>query len=98
MKTNFLSFKKNVPLLLGSMILLTSLGLSSYNFSGSGEEKKAGFAESDLKVDTVATGLTMPWATAFLPTGELLVTERSGKLRLVKNGVLDPTQFPVFRK
>ncbi|MCF2442822.1 PQQ-dependent sugar dehydrogenase [Dyadobacter sp. CY345] len=91
MKTNFLSLKKNIPLVLGSLILLASLGLSSYNFSVSGEEKKAGFAESDLKVDTVATGLTMPWATAFLPTGELLVTERGGKLRLVKNGVLDPT-------
>ena len=91
MKKNFLSLKKNVPLALGSMLLLASLGFTSYNYPKANDDKKIGFAESDLKVDTVASGLTMPWATAFLPGGELLVTERGGKLRLVKNGVLDPT-------
>ncbi|GAB3323425.1 PQQ-dependent sugar dehydrogenase [Larkinella ripae] len=45
----------------------------------------------NLKIDTVVSGLKMPWAMAFLPDGNLLVTERPGQLRLVKNGQLDPT-------
>src|SRR5262249_28669233 len=36
-------------------------------------------------------GFTQPWALAFLPNGDLLVTERRGTLRLVHNWTLDPT-------
>ncbi len=39
---------------------------------------------------TVTKGLTQPWSMAFLPDGRILVTERGGKLRIVKDGVLDP--------
>ena len=39
----------------------------------------------------VATrGLSRPYALAFLPDGRLLITERAGALRIVKDGVLDP--------
>jgi glucose/arabinose dehydrogenase len=34
-------------------------------------------------VDTVAKGLTNPWALEFLPDGRMLVTERAGRLRFV---------------
>jgi glucose/arabinose dehydrogenase len=40
---------------------------------------------------TVVKGLNQPWAMAFLPDGAILITERSGRLRIVRNGVLDPT-------
>jgi len=40
---------------------------------------------------TVTKGLNQPWSMAFLPDGRILVTERGGKLRIVKDGVLDPT-------
>src|SRR5262245_3273248 len=39
---------------------------------------------------TVTKGLVHPWALAFLPDGSMLVTERPGRLRVVRNGVLDP--------
>ncbi len=35
-------------------------------------------------------GLQRPWALAFLPNGDILITERAGRLRIVRNGVLDP--------
>ena len=40
---------------------------------------------------TVTKGLNQPWSMAFLPDGSILVTERPGRLRIVRNGVLDPT-------
>ena len=39
---------------------------------------------------SVIKGLSHPWSLTFLPTGEMLVTERPGRLRIVRKGVLDP--------
>lgn len=48
----------------------------------------------------LASGLDHPWAIAFLPTGEILVTERAGRLRVLsKDGKLSPAVAglpPVF--
>jgi glucose/arabinose dehydrogenase len=43
-----------------------------------------------IRVVAVTTGLEYPWALAFLPDGSMLVTERAGRLRVVRNGTLDP--------
>jgi glucose/arabinose dehydrogenase len=40
-------------------------------------------APDNLRVDTVAKGLSFPWAIAFLPDGRMLVTERAGRMRIV---------------
>lgn len=48
-------------------------------------------SELQIRVSAVATGLSHPWSLAFLPNGDALVTERTGKLRIIRNGVLDPT-------
>jgi aldose sugar dehydrogenase len=42
-----------------------------------------------LQVVVVARGLEQPWSLAFLPGGDMLVTERPGRLRLIHNGALD---------
>jgi glucose/arabinose dehydrogenase len=44
----------------------------------------------DIRVVVLARGLAHPWSLAFLPSGELLVTERTGALRIVRDGKLDP--------
>lgn len=42
------------------------------------------FAQTpQIKIDTIADGLENPWGLAFLPDGQMLVTERPGRLKLV---------------
>lgn len=41
-----------------------------------------------FNVETIAEGLVNPWSMAFLPDGSMLVTERDGKLRVIRNGAL----------
>jgi glucose/arabinose dehydrogenase len=43
---------------------------------------------SQFKVATLAEGLVNPWSLAFLPDGSILVTERDGKLRVIRDGAL----------
>ena len=45
-------------------------------------------ASSTAIVDTVASGLEVPWALAFAPDGRLFVTERVGRIRVIENGAL----------
>ena len=42
-----------------------------------------------VNVKVVAEGLSRPWSLAFLPDGNMLVTERTGNLRVIKNGKLE---------
>jgi glucose/arabinose dehydrogenase len=42
----------------------------------------------DYRVVTVAEGFVNPWSIAFLPNGDMLVTERPGRLRIVRAGRL----------
>jgi glucose/arabinose dehydrogenase len=43
-----------------------------------------------IHVTVVTKGLDHPWGMAFVPDGSMLVTERPGRLRVIRNGVLDP--------
>lgn len=56
-------------------------------------------SELPVRVTAVATGLSHPWSLAFLPDPStslgasgmtMLVTERSGRLRIIRHGALDP--------
>ncbi|HEX8551088.1 MAG TPA: PQQ-dependent sugar dehydrogenase [Abditibacteriaceae bacterium] len=51
---------------------------------------------TNFRVETVATGLEIPWAMAFTPDGRLFVTERPGRLRVIANGVLQEKPVAEF--
>ena len=40
---------------------------------------------------TPIRGLVRPWTLVFLPNGDMLVTEKPGRLRILRNGKVDPT-------
>src|SRR5262245_66622828 len=42
-----------------------------------------------IRVSVVTKGLSHPWSMAWLPNGDLLITERAGQLRILRNGVLE---------
>jgi aldose sugar dehydrogenase len=42
-----------------------------------------------LRAVSVVSGLEHPWGMAWLPDGSILITERPGRLRIVRDGVLD---------
>jgi glucose/arabinose dehydrogenase len=48
----------------------------------------------DFRLVPVADGLVTPWSMAFLPDGDMLITERPGRLRIVRDGHLldDPVE------
>lgn len=65
------------PLLL---IVAVSCGITSFAANA-----------SDFRVDTITDGLENPWDMVFLPAGGILVTERTGALRLISSGKLVDT-------
>lgn len=50
--------------------------------------------DAQFRVETVASGLEVPWAFAWLPNGDMLVTERPGRVRIIEKGSLRTE--PVF--
>ena len=51
-------------------------------------------AHHDYRVVEVTGGLVQPWSMAWLPDGDMLVTEKPGRLRVVRNGELLPEAVP----
>jgi glucose/arabinose dehydrogenase len=41
-----------------------------------------------FKVETYAQGMEIPWAFAWLPNNDMLITERRGRVRIIENGKL----------
>jgi glucose/arabinose dehydrogenase len=73
----------------------TLLSLLTIGFAVSGGVLLSGqtplrSAFHDYRVVTVADGLIQPWSMTFLPGGDALVTERPGRLRIIRNGKLLP--------
>ena len=47
-------------------------------------------AAKGYELESVVKGLEHPWSMAWLPNGDMLVTERPGRLRVVRDGKLVP--------
>lgn len=49
-----------------------------------------------VQVDTLVSGLEVPWDMVFLPDDRMLITERPGRIRLVQDGELLPEPWAVL--
>src|SRR5690348_10777671 len=61
---------------------------------GDGPWQFESYEQRTIKVSVVTKGLSHPWSVAFLPDGDMLITERIGRLRVLRmksgSAVLDP--------
>ena len=74
-------------------LLFAGCGTSSGATAASADTPARAAGNADVRV--LATGLSIPWDIAFLPDGRAVVTERAGRVRLIKRGSL--RQTPVAR-
>ena len=84
-------------ILLATALLLVACqpfasGASGGNSSGTAAAEVVGIP-AGLGVETVVEGLEIPWDLAFTPDNRILVTERPGRIRVVKDGVLQETPY-----
>jgi glucose/arabinose dehydrogenase len=70
------------------LAVLALLGAASTLPLGAQDAPVMRSAWHDYRVVTVADGLENPWGMAFLPGGDMLITERPGRLRIVRDGRL----------
>ncbi len=61
---------------------------------GAGPFDLQSWEQRDYRVVVLARGFTQPRAIAFLPSGDILITEKIGRLRLVRDGVMQPEPVP----
>ena len=62
--------------------------------SSGNENVESQTGDTRFRVETVASGLEVPWGFAFLPNKDLLFTERPGRVRIIEGGKLRTE--PVF--
>lgn len=77
-----------------SLALLTAGAVFAVAAPTSGQAPVMRSAYHDYRVVTVVDGLERPWSIAFLPGGDMLVTEKAGRLRIVRDGALLPDPVP----
>ncbi|MGL1956695.1 MAG: PQQ-dependent sugar dehydrogenase [Colwellia sp.] len=75
--------KKHIIILLAYVISFYCQAESSHPMKNTGVDK-------DISMTLVTEEISIPWAMVQLPSQEILITERSGELRVYKNGRLLP--------
>lgn len=70
------------PIRTGLLIVTAVIGLLSSTFLANASQQAA------PTVDVLVTGLDTPWALAFAPDGRIFLSERPGRIRIIKDGQL----------
>src|SRR3982751_407712 len=89
MRSNFFS----TSLLIMALAFAVGCGRPSAGSSGD-QPVESQSPDAGFRVETIASGLQVPWAFAFLPNGNILFTERPGRVRIIEGGKLRAE--PVF--
>lgn len=63
---------------------------------GAGEVAVTKDGKTRFRVETVVSGLEVPWGIVFTPKGRMIFTERPGRVRVVENGKLRPEPLAVI--
>ena len=74
----------------GASVRLLLSAAATVGLAGSALAQPPGPPGEQFKVVTFVEGLKNPWSMAWLPNGDMLVTERGGTLRIVNGGKLLP--------
>ncbi|MGD1901210.1 MAG: PQQ-dependent sugar dehydrogenase [Geitlerinemataceae cyanobacterium] len=97
--------RQTLPVLLAATILCscTSPSQSSATIENRPDSTSGDIAESTAEPSTAQATYTIapvfenlehPWSMTWLPNGDILITERPGRLRLVRDGELQPDPIP----
>jgi len=78
----------------GLRVLLVGALLSVPATAGAASSQTFVSERYEFRLTTLASGLAYPWALAFLPNGDMLISERAGRLRMLRDGKLDPSPIP----
>ena len=79
------------------LIIAALVAFGCGNAAPTGAPENAEFESQDsvkFRTEVVASNLEVPWAFAWLPNGNLLFTERRGRVRIIESGKLRPE--PVY--
>ena len=87
--------RKRIWLWLAAVLIVACVGFIFFVIFRSVESKKpatdaAIFVSTNppaYTIEPIVDGLDHPWDVAFLPGGQLIYTERKGKISTLKNGV-----------
>lgn len=86
---------KTVPAIVFSAAAFVAAFVVPAGVDGQPQAKaKTKAKNAPYKTVTVATGLWHPWSLAWLPNGDMLVSERNGKVRMIRDNKLDPDPIP----
>lgn len=87
----FQNFIKNQPAFhMKKLSVIVSLIMITFFVSGFMFSPRSGSNEQHegFVIDTLASGLSVPWDIVFLPDGDMLFSERAGRVRLYRNNAL----------
>ena len=83
--------------LLAAVLVLTACQPLASGSAGGGADSTVAAEVTDvpggLGVETVVVGLEVPWDLVFTPDGRILITERPGRIRVVKDGTLQEAAY-----